>query len=171
MIRPLILAALGLSIVGFSPVAAADKKYGPGVTDTEIKLGQTMPYSGPLSSLSRFGRVEAAYLRKINASGGINGRQVTLVSLDDAFAPAKTVEQTRKLVESDGVLAIVGSVGTPTKSRGREISQQQGRAANPRALQHAEARRPRKPALDDYIHDSAAGRDQDLRGVSAEDEA
>ena len=95
-------------------VAAADKKYGPGVTDTEIKLGQTMPYSGPLSSFSRFGRVEAAYLRKINASGGINGRRVTLVSLDDAFAPAKTVEQTRKLVESDGVLAIVGSVGTPT---------------------------------------------------------
>ena len=114
MIRPLIFAALGLSIVGLSPVAAADKKYGPGVTDTEIKLGQTMPYSGPLSSLSRFGRVEAAYLRKINASGGINGRQVTLVSLDDAFAPAKTVEQTRKLVEGDGVLAIVGSVGTPT---------------------------------------------------------
>jgi ABC-type branched-subunit amino acid transport system substrate-binding protein len=114
MNRPLILAALGLSIVGFSPVVAADKKYGPGVTDTEIKLGQTMPYSGPLSSLSRFGRVEAAYLRKINASGGINGRRVTLVSLDDAFAPAKTVEQTRKLVESDGVLAIVGSVGTPT---------------------------------------------------------
>jgi branched-chain amino acid transport system substrate-binding protein len=114
MNRPLILAALGLSFVGFSPVAAADKKYGPGVTDTEIKLGQTMPYSGPLSSLSRFGRVEAAYLRKINASGGINGRQVTLISLDDAFAPAKTVEQTRKLVEGDGVLAIVGSVGTPT---------------------------------------------------------
>jgi ABC-type branched-subunit amino acid transport system substrate-binding protein len=114
MIRPLILAALGLSIVGLSPVAAADKKYGPGVTDTEIKLGQTIPYSGPLSSLSRFGRVEAAYLKKINASGGINGRQVTLVSLDDAFAPAKTVEQTRKLVEGDGVLAMVGSIGTPT---------------------------------------------------------
>jgi ABC-type branched-subunit amino acid transport system substrate-binding protein len=113
MIRPLILAALGLS-VGFSPVAAADKKYGPGVTDTEIRIGQTMPYSGPLSSLSRFGRVEAAYLRKINASGGINGRKVTLVSLDDAFTPPRTVEQTRKLVEGDGVLAIVGSVGTPT---------------------------------------------------------
>src|SRR3954463_2893754 len=114
MNRPLILAALGLSIVGFLPVAAADKKYGPGVTDTEIKLGQTMPYSGPLSSLSRFGRVEAAYLRKINTSGGINGRQITLISLDDAFSPGKTVEQTRKLVESDSVLAIVGSVGTPT---------------------------------------------------------
>jgi branched-chain amino acid transport system substrate-binding protein len=114
MVRPAILAALGLAIFSLSPVARADKKYGPGVTDTEIKIGQTVPYSGPISSLSRFGRVEAAYLRKINASGGINGRQVTLVSLDDAFAPAKTVEQTRKLVEGDGVLAIVGSVGTPT---------------------------------------------------------
>ena len=114
MIRPLILAALGLSIVGLSPVAAADKRYGPGVTDTEIRIGQTMPYSGPISTLSRFGRVEAAYLRKINAFGGINGRKVTLVSLDDAFAPPRTVEQTRKLVEDDGVLAIVGSVGTPT---------------------------------------------------------
>jgi ABC-type branched-subunit amino acid transport system substrate-binding protein len=113
MIRPLILA-LSFSIASLSPVGAAEKKYGPGVTDTEIKLGQTMPYSGPVSSLARFGRVEAAYLRKINASGGINGRKVTLVSLDDAFAPAKAAEQTRKLVESDGVLAIVGSVGTPS---------------------------------------------------------
>ena len=114
MVRPAILAALSLSIFSLSPVAGADKRYGPGVTDTEIRIGQTVPYSGPISSLARFGRVEAAYLRKINASGGINGRQVTLVSLDDAFAPAKTVEQTRKLVEGDGVLAIVGSVGTPT---------------------------------------------------------
>jgi len=113
MIRPLILA-LSFSFASLSPVGAAEKKYGPGVTDTEIKLGQTMPYSGPVSSLARFGRVEAAYLRKINASGGVNGRQVTLVSLDDAFAPAKAAEQTRKLVESDGVLAIVGSVGTPS---------------------------------------------------------
>src|SRR4051812_3844934 len=113
MIRSVILAAIGLSL-SLSPLVAADKKYGPGVTDTQIKLGQTMPYSGPLSSLSRFGRVEAAYLRKVNAFGGINGRQVMLLSLDDAFSPGKTVEQTRKLVESDGVLAIVGSVGTPT---------------------------------------------------------
>jgi branched-chain amino acid transport system substrate-binding protein len=114
MIRPMVLAALSLSALGFSTVAGAEKRYGPGVTDTEIKIGQTVPYSGPISSLSRFGRVEAAYLKKINAAGGINGRKVTLVSLDDAFSPPKTVEQTRKLVESDGVLAIVGSVGTPT---------------------------------------------------------
>jgi branched-chain amino acid transport system substrate-binding protein len=114
MIRPAILAALSLSVITLSPVAGADKRYGPGVTDTEIRIGQTVPYSGPISSLSRFGRIEAAYLRMINAAGGINGRQVKLISLDDAFAPPKTVEQTRKLVEGEGVLAIVGSVGTPT---------------------------------------------------------
>jgi ABC-type branched-subunit amino acid transport system substrate-binding protein len=100
--------------VGFSSDALAQKKYGPGVTDSEIKIGQTAPYSGPLSSLGVFGRIEAAYFRKINAAGGINGRKITLISLDDAFSPPKTVEQTRKLVESDEVLAIVGSIGTPT---------------------------------------------------------
>jgi branched-chain amino acid transport system substrate-binding protein len=99
---------------GFSSDATAQKKYGPGVTDTEIRIGQTAPYSGPLSSLSIFGRIEAAYLRKINESGGINGRKINLISLDDAFSPPKTVEQTRKLVESDEVLAVVGSIGTPT---------------------------------------------------------
>jgi len=110
--RATMIAAASLALPFGS--AWAQKKYGPGASDTEIKLGQTMPYSGPVSSLARFGRVEAAYLRKINASGGVNGRRVTLVSLDDAFAPAKAAEQTRKLVESDGVLAIVGSVGTPS---------------------------------------------------------
>jgi len=113
MIRPVIFAALSLSVFSLSPAAGGDKRYGPGVTDTEIKIGQTVPYSGPISNLSSFGRMETAYLRMINASGGINGRKVTLVSLDDAFAPPKTVEQTRKLVESDGVLAIVGSFGSP----------------------------------------------------------
>ena len=111
----MIFAAAAIPLaVGFSSDATAQRKYGPGVTDTEIKIGQTAPYSGPLSSLSIFGRIEAAYLRKINASGGINGRKVTLISLDDAFSPPRTVEQTRKLVEGDEVLAIVGSIGTPT---------------------------------------------------------
>jgi ABC-type branched-subunit amino acid transport system substrate-binding protein len=111
----MILATASILLtVGFVPDAGAQKKYGPGVTDTEIKIGQTAPYSGPLSSLGVFARIEAAYLRKINDSGGINGRKVTLISLDDAFSPPKTVEQTRKLVEGDEVLAIVGSIGTPT---------------------------------------------------------
>jgi len=108
-----VTAATALA-VSFASDAIALKKYGPGVTDAEIKIGQTVPYSGPLSSLGIFGRVEAAYLRKINDSGGIDGRKITLISVDDAFSPPKTVEQTRKLVENDEVLAIVASIGTPT---------------------------------------------------------
>jgi branched-chain amino acid transport system substrate-binding protein len=92
--------------------AHAQTKYGPGVTDTEIKIGQTMPYSGPLTGLSSVGKVEAAYFEMINAKGGINGRKIKLISLDDGYNPAKTLELTRKLVEGDEVLAIVSSLGT-----------------------------------------------------------
>jgi branched-chain amino acid transport system substrate-binding protein len=114
MVRLATFAALSASILAVSPVSGAGKEYGPGVSETEIRIGQTIPYSGPLSNLSSFGRIEAAYLKKINASGGINGRKVRLISLDDAYAPQKTVEQVRRLVEIDEVLAIVGSMGTPT---------------------------------------------------------
>ena len=96
--------------------AAAEKKYGPGVSDTEIKLGQTMPYSGPLSALGAYGRAQVAFYKMINDKGGINGRTVDLISLDDGYSPPKTVEQTRKLVEQDGVLAIVSSLGTPANT-------------------------------------------------------
>lgn len=91
---------------------AADKTYGPGVTDTEIKIGQSVPYSGPASGFSSYGRVMAGYFQMLNAKGGINGRKVTLISLDNAFSPPKAIEQTRKLVEGDEVLAEVGTVGT-----------------------------------------------------------
>jgi branched-chain amino acid transport system substrate-binding protein len=84
----------------------------PGVTATEIKIGQTMPYSGPQSAYGVIGKTEQAYFRMINEKGGINGRKVNLISLDDSYTPAKTVEQTRKLVESEGVSFIFGSVGT-----------------------------------------------------------
>ena len=96
--------------------ALAQKQYGPGVTDTEIKIGQTMPYSGPASAYGTIGRVEAAYLNKINSEGGINGRKIKLISLDDAYSPPKTVEQTRKLIEQEEVLLIFGSLGTATNS-------------------------------------------------------
>lgn len=91
---------------------SAEKIYAPGVTDTEIKIGQTMPYSGPASALGTAGRAHAAYLNMVNDRGGINGRKVTLVSLDDAYSPPKTFEQTRKLVEDEGVALIFGSLGT-----------------------------------------------------------
>ena len=91
---------------------SAEKIYAPGVTDTEIKIGQTMPYSGPASALGTAGRAHAAYLNMINDRGGINGRKVTLVSLDDGYSPPKTFEQTRRLVEDEGVALIFGSLGT-----------------------------------------------------------
>src|SRR5262249_3668145 len=91
--------------------AFAQKKYDPGVTDTEIKIGNIMPYSGPASAYSVIGRTEAAYFRKVNAEGGINGRKINFISYDDAYSPPKAVEQARKLVESDEVLLIFDPLG------------------------------------------------------------
>ena len=103
-------------LAAFVSPASAEPKYGPGVTDAEIKIGQTMPYSGPLSGYGTIGRTHAAVFRMINDKGGINGRKITLISLDDAYQPPRTVEQTRRLVEQDGVLLIFTSLGTPTNS-------------------------------------------------------
>lgn len=111
--------ALALLLLGFcagTNPAAAEKKYDPGATDTEIKIGNIMPYSGPLSAYALIGRTEAAFFNKINAEGGINGRKINFVTYDDAFSPPKTVEQARKLVESDEVLLIFQSLGTPTNN-------------------------------------------------------
>lgn len=93
-----------------------EKQYGPGVTDTEITVGQSMPYSGPVSSYSAIGKAEAAYFAMLNARGGINGRKIVLMSLDDSYSPPKTVEQTRRLVEQDHVLLIFSTFGTPTNA-------------------------------------------------------
>ena len=95
---------------------AAEKRYDAGASDTEIRIGQTMPYSGAASGYGVNGKAELAYWKMVNSQGGINGRKVTLLSMDDGYSPAKTVEQTRRLVEQDEVLAIIGSLGTPTNS-------------------------------------------------------
>jgi ABC-type branched-subunit amino acid transport system substrate-binding protein len=105
----ILLAASGSS-------ALAQKKYDPGVTDTEIKIGNIMPYSGPASAYSVTGRTEAAYFRKINAEGGINGRKINFISYDDAYSPPKAVEQARRLVEGNEVFLIFGSLGTPSNT-------------------------------------------------------
>ena len=97
-------------------VVHAEKRYGPGVTDTEILLGQTMPYSGPASAYGTYGKAQAAFFRMINEHGGINGRKIKLLSLDDGYSPPRTVEQIRKLVEQEQVLAIFSSFGTPTNT-------------------------------------------------------
>src|SRR6202030_4376717 len=96
--------------------ASAQKKYDPGASDTEIRIGNIMPYSGPASSYGVIGKAEAAYFNKINAEGGINGRKITFISYDDAYSPPKAIEQARKLVESDEVLLIFNSLGTPSNS-------------------------------------------------------
>src|SRR4029078_3288916 len=106
----LILLAAGASS------AFAQKKYDPGATDTEIKIGNIMPYSGPASAYGVIGRTEAAYFRKINAEGGINGRKINFISYDDVYSPPKAVEQARKLVESDEVLLIFDPLGTPSNT-------------------------------------------------------
>jgi branched-chain amino acid transport system substrate-binding protein len=106
------LAAATFSGLALGASADAGKRYGPGVTDTEIKIGQTMPYSGPLSTYGTIGRAEAAYFRMINEQGGVGGRKIVLVSLDDGYSPPRTLEQIRRLVEQERVLLVFNSFGT-----------------------------------------------------------
>jgi len=108
-------AALALLAVT-STSSFAQKKYDTGASDTEIKIGNIMPYSGPASAYGVIGKTEEAYFKKINAEGGINGRKINFISYDDAYSPPKTVEQVRKLVESDEVLLVFNPLGTPPNS-------------------------------------------------------
>jgi branched-chain amino acid transport system substrate-binding protein len=120
------MSALQLRLAAFSAAvvilgatgsgALAQKKYDTGATDTEIKIGNIMPYSGPASAYGVIGTTETKYFQKINAEGGINGRKINFISYDDAYSPPKTVEQARKLVESDEVLLIFNPLGTPPNS-------------------------------------------------------
>src|SRR5919201_626570 len=109
-----LIASVAL-LVAASP-AVAQKKYDPGASDTEIRIGNIMPYSGPASAYGTIGKAQAAYFRMINEQGGINGRRITFISYDDAYSPPKTVEQARKLVEGDEVLLIFSSLGTASNS-------------------------------------------------------
>ena len=114
--RRTILAAAPSALAAAALPARAAGQYGPGVTDTEIKIGNTSPYSGPLSNASPIPLSMEAYFAMINAQGGLNGRKLTWISYDDGYSPPKTVEMTRRLVEDDNVLFISGSIGTPTNS-------------------------------------------------------
>jgi branched-chain amino acid transport system substrate-binding protein len=105
-----------IATLATSGSALAQKKYDTGASDTEIKIGNIMPYSGPASAYGVIGKTEEAYFKKINAEGGINGRKITFVSYDDGYSPPKAVEQARKLVESDEVLVVFNSLGTPSNS-------------------------------------------------------
>src|SRR5437762_8088669 len=104
--------------------ANAQKKYDPGASDAEIKVGQTVPFSGPASAYSSIGKTEAAYFKMINDQGGINGRKVNLIQYDDAYSPPKAVEQIRKLVESDEVLMTFQLLGTPSNAAVQKRSEE-----------------------------------------------
>jgi branched-chain amino acid transport system substrate-binding protein len=108
--------AAALSIVLSAPGAYAQKKYDPGASDTEIKVGQTVPFSGPASAYASIGKTQAAYFNMINDQGGVNGRKIKLIQYDDAYSPPKAVEQVRKLVEDDEVLLTFQIIGTPSNA-------------------------------------------------------
>ncbi len=105
-------AAFAAAVLMSASGAQAQKKYDPGASDTEIKLGQTVPHSGPGSLYGVLGRVAVAYFEMINEKGGVNGRKIKMLSLDDSYSAPKTVEATRRLVEQEEVLALFGSLGT-----------------------------------------------------------
>jgi branched-chain amino acid transport system substrate-binding protein len=112
-------AAFAAAVTAFAATggtALAQKKYDTGATDTEIKIGNIMPYSGPASAYGVIGKTEEAYFKKINAEGGINGRKISFISYDDGYSPPKAVEQVRKLVESDEVLLVFNPLGTPSNT-------------------------------------------------------
>ncbi|MGI4812186.1 MAG: ABC transporter substrate-binding protein [Janthinobacterium lividum] len=113
--KALLCATVAALCASAAYAAPTEKHYSPGATDSEIRIGQTTPYSGPASAYTVYGVVQLAYYKMLNEEhGGINGRKVTLLSLDDAYSPPKTFEQTRNLIEHEQVLAIIGSLGTPT---------------------------------------------------------
>jgi branched-chain amino acid transport system substrate-binding protein len=119
MLAKLRTAAFSAAVIAFafnSSSALAQKKYDTGASDTEIKIGNIMPYSGPASAYGVIGKTEEAYLKMINDKGGINGRKINFVTYDDAYSPPKAVEQVRKLVESDEVLAVFNPLGTPSNT-------------------------------------------------------
>jgi branched-chain amino acid transport system substrate-binding protein len=107
------VAALGLAL---ALPAVAQKKYDTGASDTEIKIGNTIPYSGPASAYGTIGKAEAAYFKMVNEQGGIGGRKINYISLDDGYSPPKAVEMARRLVEQDEVLFLLGTLGTPSNT-------------------------------------------------------
>ena len=124
--RSIVLAPLAVAAAAALPGAVfAQNKYGPGVTDTEIKIGQTIAYSGPASAYGQLGRAETAYFKALNDKGGVNGRKINFISLDDGFLPPKAVEMTRKLVEQDEVAFMFGMLGTALNTATRPYLNQQ----------------------------------------------
>ena len=151
--------------------ALAQKKYDTGATDTEIKIGNIMPYSGPASAYGVIGKTEEAYFKKINAEGGINGRKINFISYDDAYSPPKTVEQARKLVESDEVLLVFNPLGTPPNSAIQKYLNTEEGAATVRRHRRHQVERSEGLPLDHGLAAQLPERDPDLREVHPEEQA
>ena len=143
----------------------------PGSPIREIKIGQTMPYSGPASAYGVIGKTEAAYFKMINEQGGINGRKINLISLDDGYSPPKTVEQMRRLVEQEQVAFIFNSLGTPSNAAIRPLSQREQSAAAVRLHRRQHVRRSRAFSLDDRLQPELPDRGADLRQAYPADQA
>ena len=122
MFRAWTVSLVLLGAFGVAAAAAADKQYGPGVSDTEIKMGQTAAYSGPASAYGTISKTQAAYVRMVNEHGGINGRKINLISLDDGYSPPKTVELTRRLIEEDRCWPFSTASGPRQMPRSRDTS-------------------------------------------------
>src|SRR3979411_2656032 len=137
-----VLAAAAASVLPAPFVWAAEKKYDAGASDTEIKLGQTVPHSGPGSLYGVLGRIGEAYFQMLNEKGGINGRKITFFTMDDAYSPPKCVEATRRLVEQEEVLALFGSLGTAPQTAVHKYLNQKG---VPQLLLNAGARKGNDP--------------------------
>ena len=151
--------------------AIAQPKQAPGVTASEILLGQTMPYSGPASGYAPIGHVEVAYTDFINDQGGINGRRIKLLSLDDGYSPPKTLEQTRRLIEEENVAFIYQQLGTPTAMATRRYLNQKTRAATVRRLRCHTIRRSRELSVDHGLADQLPNRGAGLRTLCNERKA
>ena len=116
IMKRIIAAGLSAGLLFATALVSVAGEYGPGATDTEVKIGNTMPYSGQASAYGIIGKTEAAYFKMINEQGGINGRKINFISRDDGYSPPKTVELVRKMVEEDQVLFLFSTLGTPTNT-------------------------------------------------------
>ena len=172
--QKLTIAAFSTAVIAFAATtgsALAQKKYDTGASDTEIKVGNIMPYSGPASAYGVIGKTEEAYFKKINAEGGVNGRKITFVTYDDGYSPPKAVEQARKLVESDEVLVVFNPLGTPSNSAIQKYHERQEGAAAVRRHRCHQVERPQGTSLDDGLAAQLPERSADLRKIPDEGKA
>jgi hypothetical protein len=161
------LAAAAALTVLATQGALAQKKYDTGASDTEIKIGNVEAYSGPASAYGIIGKTEDAYFKMINEQGGVNGRKINFISYDDGYSPPKTVEQVRKLIESDEVFLVFNALGTPTQTAVQSERQEGPAAVSRHRRQQVE--RPEGLSLDHGFSAELPRRGPDIREIYPED--